>query len=248
MKFKEESRTDKEKSYIQELEKYIACSPFSQVDKMQNFTKYIPRQALTKFLCKQELFKKILSIHGSIVECGVLFGGGIMTWAQLSAIYEPINYTRRVIGFDTFEGFPAIAKQDKTATSPECYKGGMAVDSYEDLEIAIKLFDQNRPIGHIPKVELVKGDARQTIPEYIERNPYLVVSLLYLDFDLYEPTVTALENFLPRMPKGAIIGFDEINSPSWSGETLAVLEKVGIRKLKIERFYFESYVSYAILD
>ena len=171
-----------------------------------------------------------------------------MTWAQLSAIYEPINYTRRIIGFDTFEGFPAIAKQDETATSPERHKGGMAADSYEELKIAIELFDQNRPIGHIPKVELVKGDARQTIPKYIERNPYLVVSLLYLDFDLYEPTVVALENFLPRMPKGAIIGFDEINSPSWPGETLAVLEKVGIRKLKIERFYFESYVSYAILD
>jgi hypothetical protein len=248
MKFTGESRTDKEKNYIQELEKYIACSPFSQVDKMQNFTKYIPRQALTKFLCKQELFKKILNIHGSIIEAGVLFGGGIMTWAQLSAIYEPVNYTRRIIGFDTFEGFPAIAKQDETATSPERHKGGMAVDSYEDLQIAIKLFDQNRPIGHIPKVELIKGDARQTIPEYLEKHPYLVVSLLYLDFDLYEPTVVALENLLPRMPKGAIIGFDEINSPSWPGETLAVLEKVGIQKLKIERFYFESYSSYAILD
>ncbi len=247
MRFKGENRTDKERDYTQELEKYIACSPYSQVDKIQNFTKYIPRQALTKFLCKNELFKKVLGIHGSIIECGVLFGGGVMTWAQLSAIYEPINYTRRIIGFDTFEGFPAITKQDETATSPESHTGGMAVDSYEDLEIAIKLFDQNRPIGHIPKVELIKGDATQIIPEYIEKHPYLLVSLLYLDFDIYEPTVVALENFLPRMPKGAIIGFDQLNSPSWPGETLAVLEKVGLRNLKIERFCFESYTSYAVL-
>ncbi|MCJ7656089.1 MAG: TylF/MycF family methyltransferase [Dehalococcoidia bacterium] len=248
MKFKGESRTQKEKTYIERLEQYIAASSFSNVDKINNFTKYIPRQALTKFLCKNELFKKVLCINGSIMECGVLFGGGLMTWAQLSAIYEPVNYTRKIVGFDTFEGFPSTAEQDETATSPECYKGGLAVDSHGDLKTSIELFDQNRPIGHIPKVELVKGDARQTIPAYIKRNPFLIVSLLYLDFDLYEPTVTALENFLPRMPKGAIIGFDELNSPSWPGETAAVFEKVGIPKLKIERFYFESYISYAILE
>lgn len=247
MRFQQESRTDKEKSYTQKLEEYIASAPFSQVEKIENFTKYIPRQALTKFLCKNELFKKILSINGSIIECGVLFGGGLMTWAQLSAIYEPINYTRRVIGFDTFEGFPEPSKEDATATSPECRKGGLAIESYEDLKTAIELFDQNRPIGHIPKVELVKGDARQTIPQYLEKHPYLVASLLYLDFDLYEPTAAALENFLPRMPKGAVIGFDDLNNPSWPGETLAVLEKIGLRNLKIERFYFASYISYAVL-
>lgn len=248
MKFKGQDSTEKELAYVEKLEGYIASSPFSQVDKFQNFTKYITRQSLTKFICKHELFKKILSINGSVIECGVLFGGGLMTWAQLSAIYEPINYTRKIIGFDTFEGFPSIGEQDQKAKSLECYPGGMQVDSYEDLKTAVDLFDQNRPIGHIPKVELVKGDATRTIPEYIENNPHLIVSLLYLDFDLYEPTVIALESILPRMPKGSVIVFDEINNPHWPGETLAVLDKIGIRNLRLERFYFESYISYAVLE
>ena len=54
---------------------------------------------------------------------------------------------------------------------------------------------------HIPKIELVKGDVRKTIPKYIKDNPHLIVSLLYLDLDLYEPTRAALRNFIPRMPK-----------------------------------------------
>jgi hypothetical protein len=80
----------------------------------------------------------------------------------------------------------------------------------------------NRPVGHVPKVELVKGDANITIPKYIEDNPHVVVSLLYLDFDIYEPTKTALKYFIPRMPKGSIIAFDELNSPHWPGGTIAV--------------------------
>lgn len=79
-------------------------------------------------------------------------------------------------------------------------------------------------------------------------NPQTVVSLLYLDFDIYKPTKIAIENFIPRMPKGAIIAFDELNSKEWVGETKAVLETIGIRNLRIERFSFNTYMSYAILD
>ena len=82
----------------------------------------------------------------------------------------------------------------------------------------------------------------------MHRNPHTIVSLLYLDFDVYEPTRIALENFIPRMPKGAIIAFDELNAPNWPGETLAVLETVGIRNLRIERFQFDTLISYAVLE
>jgi len=50
------------------------------------------------------------------------------------------------------------------------------------------------------------------------------------------------------MPKGSIIAFDELNAPTFPGETKAVLDTLGINKLKIERFPFNTYLSYAILD
>jgi hypothetical protein len=161
---------------------------------------------------------------------------------------EPVNHQRRVFGFDTFEGFPSIAKEDQEGYSTLKVAGGMAIDAYDDLQQAIRLFDRNRFLSHIPKVELIKGDATKTIPRFVDDNPQLVVSLLYLDFSLYEPTLAALKHFVPRMPKGSVIAFDELNAKDWPGETRAVLECLGINKLKIERFHFDSCACHAVLD
>ena len=78
--------------------------------------------------------------------------------------------------------------------------------------------------------------------------PHVLVSLLFMDFDLYEPTKVALETFLPRMPKGAVLAFDELDNPLWPGETLAMLESHAKRPLRIERLEFDPYIGFAVLD
>ena len=75
-----------------------------------------------------------------------------------------------------------------------------------------------------------------------------MIALLFLDFDLYEPTKKAIDLFLPRMPKGAVIVFDELDHPDWPGETLALIEAIGIWKLRIERFSWEPTLGYAVLE
>jgi hypothetical protein len=109
----------------------------------------------------------------------------------------------------------------------------------------IELNDKDRFLGHIPKVELIKGDATQTIPAFLADHPHLVVSLLFMDFDLYEPTRVALEYFVPRMPKGAIIAFDELDNPLWPGETNALIDTLGMGKLHLERLEFDPYIAFA---
>ena len=86
------------------------------------------------------------------------------------------------------------------------------------------------------------------MPRFIEENPHTVVAMLYLDFDAYEPTKMALKTFLPRMPKGGVICFDELVDENWPGETMAVLETIGLRNLNIRRFPFVSNLSFAVLD
>jgi hypothetical protein len=194
------------------------------------------------------MFKQVLNVQGSIIECGVLLGGGLMSFAQFSSILEPINLQRKIIGIDTFSGFPNVSTRDTKGKSQFAKVGGYNANSYEDLMKCIELYDSNRFINHMPKMELVKGDATKTIPKYIKDNPHLIVSLLYLDFDLYEPTKVALENIVPRMPKGAIIGFDEINMKAWPGETEAVLETLGIKNLRIKRSSFSSVSCYAVIE
>lgn len=242
------TQTNNDNLYRQQIGEHFNNASGEVLDKLSSFTRFVSRQNLSTFLAKNEIFKKIINIHGNIIECGVFKGTGLMTWAQLSAIYEPLNHNRRIIGFDSFEGFPSISKFDTGGGSEFKEVGGLKFTGMEEINESIRLYDLNRPVGHLPKVELVKGDALKTIPDYLDNNQHLVVSLLYLDFDLYEPTKTALEYFLPRMPKGSIIAFDELNQNQWPGETKAVMETVGISNIKIERFSFMPQISFACIS
>ena len=232
-----------------EMGDYFVKSPGTVTDKIDAFPKFATRQALAKFLARVEIFKMMMQVNGSVIECGVLHGSGLLTWAKLSSIFEPTNHVRKVVGFDTFKGFPSIHKKDSVGGNSSHLKvGGLTGSTLDDVQEAVRLFDLNRPLSHIPKVELVKGDLCKTGPQYLKDNPHLVVSLLYLDVDLYEPTKAALEIFVPRMPRGAVIVFDELNAKMLPGETQAVQDTIGIRNLRIQRFPFDSYISYAILD
>jgi hypothetical protein len=239
-------RTPEERLVGVEIEKIFNASSEPVETRLENFPKYVRRQHLTRLFALYEVFKRIQNVKGSIVECGVNRGYGLMAWAKLSAILEPVNLTRRIYGFDSFAGFPAIGDKDRTGPAWETAQpGALRADSYDELLRLIELYDKDRYLGHIPKVELVKGDATQTIPAFVASHPHVVVSLLFLDFDLYEPTKVALESFVPRMPKGAIIAFDELDNPLWPGETNALIDTLGMGKLELERVDFDPYIAFA---
>ena len=215
-------------------------SKCSTEKKLKNFSKYVKRQHIARFMVQYEIFKRQQNVMGSIIECGVHHGGGVMAWAKISSILEPYNYKKKIIGFDTFKGFPSVAEIDNS----EIGMFSEDYNTYDELLECIAEYNENRFLNNIDKIELVKGDANITIPKYIEKNKHLLISLLYLDFDIYEPTKTALENFLPRMSKGSIVAFDELHAENWKGETLAMLESLNIRDFKIENFSFEPNISF----
>jgi len=235
-------------TYFAAMRDFFEGDEADVIEQIDGFPKYASRQSLAKFLTKYEIFKRILHVNGSIVECGVLHGAGLLAWAKLSSILEPVNHTRKVIGFDTFSGFPNVTPEDTgPGASTHLVAGGLTGSTLDNVAEAVAIYDMNRPLGHIPKVELVKGDITETAPEYLKKNQHLVVSLLYLDLDLYAPTKAAIKAFLPRMPMGAIVCFDELNARSFPGETAAVNEALGLDNLRIQRFPFDPYVSFAVL-
>src|ERR1700738_955146 len=103
-KHRSTTRSEKEEGYAVQMEQCIENSRFSNLERLQNFSLYTPRQDLTNFLVRYEIFRRVLEIQGSIIECGVLRGSGLMAWAQFRAIFEPTNHQRRIGGFDTFTG------------------------------------------------------------------------------------------------------------------------------------------------
>ena len=194
-------RTEAELRIGKEIESIFAASQDSIEIRLENFPKYVRRSNITRFLALYEIFKQVLGLKGSVVECGVNRGFRLMTWAKLSAVLEPNNLTRRIYGFDTFAGFPSVHELDRAPGGESPIAGGLASDSYDELVRLLALYDDDRFLGHVPKVELIKGDATESIPAFLESHPHLVVSLLFMDFDLFEPTRAALEAFVPRMPR-----------------------------------------------
>lgn len=215
-----------------------------------SFTKYVRRHELARFMVQYELFKRTADVKGSIVECGVYQGAGVMAWAKLSEILEPYNFLRKIYGFDTFEGFPSVADADRESNEDVATVGYLKpdFDVFAEMQECIAALEETRLLKHQEKVVLIKGDAMQTIPAFLKKNQHVLISLLYLDFDLYEPTLLALKEFLPRMPKGAIVAFDELHDPKWPGETRALLEGLNLNRYKLESLPFEPHISWITID
>lgn len=241
--------TGDEERVVEDLCEAFERSALSLERRLQSFPRHVRRQDLARVLARHEIFKLVLPVAGSIVEGGVFAGGGLLAWSQFSAIHEPYNHTRRVIGFDTFAGFPDLHAKDTERGASEHLRPG-AFQSHDtivvELERLIAIHDRNRPLGHIAKVELVVGNAIETIPRYVQDHPHLLLSLLYLDFDIYEPTRVALEHLFARVVPGGIVAFDELNCQEFPGETTALLETVGISQAPLRRFPFDPYIAYFV--
>ncbi len=243
---KNKSENKLENKYLDKLENLFNSSYMKLSDKLNNFTLFTPNNVISKFLVREELFKKILNIHGSIVEIGVANGIGVSSFQHLSMIYEPYNEHRPIYGFDNFEGFINFTKEDLTTNSKELFIGNYKSDSEKIIYQSGKINNEYRPIKKDNDIKLIKGDIIETVPEFINKNNHLIVSLLYLDCDLYEPTKVALKYFINRMPKGSVIAFDELAHNDFPGETNAYEDILGIRNYKLERFE-RTKVSYIVL-
>jgi hypothetical protein len=245
--------TKKDADYVTAMQACL-CDAFSRYDDpliiVRNFAKYVPRQEITRFMGRYELMKLVAEVQGNIVECGVRDGQGVFTWAHFSSILEPVGGAfRKIFGFDTFDGFPSVDEKDNRSGAAELHwkPGDLKVSGYDELLRCAQLLNMNTLLPQFPKIELIRGDFLETGKKFINDNPHLLVSLLYLDFDLYAPTKEALTLFLPRMSKGAVIAFDEVNHPLWPGETLALLESMNLRDYALRKFNFEINMSYIVL-
>ena len=174
---------------------------------------------ISKVLARYELFSKVLPLPGDIMECGVYRGASLFLWASLLEIFAPTTQ-RKVVGFDTFNGFGKNLARDYDRNSAERlvdHSGQFLPRTMQEVvETAESLSLRHR-------IELVAGDASTTIPEYVRKNPGLRIALVNLDFDVYDPTIIALKVFYPRLVSGGIMTFDEYGAREW-GESDAADE------------------------
>lgn len=240
--------SDKELNNRETLNNLFENSPIPANEQVSQVGVFQRRQELSKTLFMNEMYQKIVNTHGVIMEFGTRWGQNLTTLSNLRGIYEPYNYNRRIIGFDTFEGFIGTADQDGKDDSIE--EGAFAVTKgYESFLGEVLTCHQNEsPLNHIDKFELCKGDATVQLAEYLKRNPQTIVAFAYFDFDIYAPTKACLELIKPHLVKGSVIGFDELNDPGFPGETAALQEVLGLNNIRLERNKFCAMQSYLVIE
>ncbi len=205
---------------------------------------YIKRQVLSRILYLDHIYRQIVDVPGVICEFGVQWGGTLATLCNLRGIYEPFNHSRTVFGFDTFEGFPAVDAKDGGFSSPGDY--AVSKNYEEELEELLALHEQLSPVPNVRKHSLVKGDVTATFPQWLTDNPHAIVSMAIFDMDIYAPTKEVLSLIEPRLTRGSVLVFDELNCPYFPGETQALMETLGINKLKLRRFPHQPFCAWAV--
>lgn len=212
---------------------------------LNNLSLFMNRISLQNVLLFDELYKKITNTHGIIMEFGTRTGHNLALLSSLRGIHEPFVRSRKIVGFDTFDGFIDSSKKDGKDSKKGDFNVSRNYQSY--LENIMSAHEKLSPISHIKKYEIIKGDAVVNVKKYFKDNPETIIALAYFDMNLYEPTKKCLLAIKNRMNKGGIIAFDQINHHDHPGETVAFREVFG-NKYAVNRWPISQSMSYIVLN
>lgn len=196
-----------------------------------------PRR-FSKFISHLEFFNMTSHLRGEIVELGVFKGNSLFRWIKFRDLLEN-TYSRKVIAFDIFGEFPETEfeedKKERELFISET-NGGIGI-SYEELNDLLKeqRLEKN--------IEIIKGDILKTLPNYVERNPQLKISILHMDVDLYEATDLALKLLFERVVKGGVIVFDDYGD--FAGANKAIDDFFG-KKVEIKKLKYSHNIAYIV--
>jgi hypothetical protein len=232
------------KRLVAALSKY----PVPESERLAHLSLFQHRSSLYRILFLDHLYKMILPSVGVIMEFGVRWGRDLAVLMALRSIYEPHNFGRKILGFDTFEGFPSTHEKDGNA--PIVTKGALNVTegSQDYLADVLSAHEMLAPRSNLKKFELVRGDVSKTLPEYLKQHPETIAALVYFDVDLYEPTAECLRALEHHVVKGTVIAFDELVNATYPGETRAFLECAWLRKYQPRRLPMLGYQAYVVIE
>ena len=163
-------------------------------------------QILNRF---EPLLSLGLNSQGCIVECGIGYGRSLQIITSLLCLKDP---SRKVLGFDSFEGFPELTEEDnggKTHKSRGLWKYVMP---HHIEEIISESKNGDNPVN----TELFKGFFEDTLNQEVldKIRSYGGIAFLHLDVDLYESYMCTLTRLWDSVNPGGVVLFDEYHPSS----------------------------------
>ncbi len=221
------------------MEKNLNSKQYFEIENL--FYLNAPTSRISKFVTHLDIFRRISQLPGEIIECGVFRGSSFMRWVKFRDLLENTN-SRRIIGFDTFGAFPETSlefEKERRDFFVEETDGGVSISKRELLTCL-------EEGGFNNNLELIEGDIKKTLPEYIKAHSYLKIALLHIDVDLYEPTKIILETLFPHIVRGGIIILDDYGA--MPGANKAIDGYFVSNSCLIQKIPFSNAISYIVKE
>lgn len=229
--------SEKDKKYWDKFYEISKKFPHSDIHKITHWPAYTKRILMTRYLAHYELFKMSMELPGSIVELGVSRGVSFFSFHKFLEIFCPTDTSKKVYGFDSFEGLVDLSKEDgSTAYDRTVDKkdGGWSAQNVEEEIFKLCELANADNILARERSKLIKGRVQDTLLKFLEDTPGLRINLLHFDMDLYEPTYYALNHLWDLIVPGGVVIFDEYGLPPWGGEATAFDQFVKERKIDVQ--------------
>jgi len=119
-----EYNTGQEREARGKLLELLKNCPIPDDQVVSNLGLFLNSKTLSRILLMAHLYEQIIDVQGVVLELGTRWGQNIALFSALRGIFDPFNRHRKIVGFDTFKGFPSV--DDKDGKSYLAQKGTFA--------------------------------------------------------------------------------------------------------------------------
>ncbi len=188
---------------------------------------FVRGSLLARMLAVAELYQRITTLPGVVMDIGTWRGQTAVLCENLRAIYEPLNFTRRIFAFDTFEGYAGFGEKDQPSDLHRDGSYATGGDYAGYLRELLLLHEQSNAMGHNHgKHQVIAGDCRQTIPDFFAQQTHECVALAFFDLNAHAPTKEAFEAVYARMVPGAIAAFWQLTRSATPAEGQVYVQEI----------------------
>ena len=188
---------------------------FSDFDLISNFGLTIGDRNIFKIFTIYEILKKVSKIKGEIIEFGVWRGNNDFMIKKMS---DFLKLKKKIFLFDHFKGLRHYSIKDPK----ESKKFFQKYSSNKKVILEFKKF------FNFKKFEIIDKNACDISENFLNKK----LSFVYMDMDLYKPTINALNSIEHLISKNGCILFDQGNKKLWAGEGRAIKDFLKIHKKK----------------
>ena len=97
-----------ERSAREELLNSFHDSPIPDHSVLANLGLHLTSKTFSRLMFMNEFYKMGLGVMGQIFDFGTRWGHNMAIFIACRGMYEPFNRHRKIVGFDTFGGFPTV--------------------------------------------------------------------------------------------------------------------------------------------